>query len=48
MRLMAIVRDAGTGFAFPSQTMYVRRDGGDSGEPAVPPPGPQGNPASPA
>jgi len=25
LRLMAIVKDAGTGFAFPSQTMYVRR-----------------------
>ncbi|MCX6552676.1 MAG: mechanosensitive ion channel family protein [Acidobacteria bacterium] len=28
MRIMAIVRDAGTGLAFPSQTMYVTRDQG--------------------
>jgi MscS family membrane protein len=29
MRIMAIVKYAGTGFAFPSQTMYVRRDSGE-------------------
>jgi hypothetical protein len=34
MRIMAIVKYAGTGLAFPSQTMYVRRDAGD---PASPP-----------
>jgi hypothetical protein len=27
LRIMDIVRESGTGFAFPSQTMYVRRDG---------------------
>jgi len=27
MHIMAVVKYAGTGFAFPSQTMYVRRDG---------------------
>jgi MscS family membrane protein len=37
MRLMAIVRDAGSDFAFPSQTMYVRRDGDASGEPSSSP-----------
>jgi len=29
MRIMGIVKYAGTGFAFPSQTMYVRRDTGE-------------------
>jgi MscS family membrane protein len=27
LRIMDIVRESGTGFAFPSHTMYVRRDG---------------------
>jgi len=26
MRIMGIVKQAGTGLAFPSQTMYVRQD----------------------
>lgn len=39
IRLMAIVKDAGTGFAFPSQTMYVRRGG--VGEAASPLDAPQ-------
>ena len=33
MRIMAIVRYAGTGLAFPSQTMYLRRD---TSEPTLP------------
>ena len=28
LRIMDIVRDSGTGFAFPSQTLYLGRDGG--------------------
>jgi MscS family membrane protein len=28
LRMMDIVRDSGTGFAFPSQTLYLGRDGG--------------------
>jgi len=28
LRMMDIVEDSGTGFAFPSQTLYLRRDGG--------------------
>lgn len=42
LRIMKIVRESGTGFAFPSQTLYVARDeGADGGLPgAEPRPGP--------
>uniref|UniRef100_Q07RT2 MscS Mechanosensitive ion channel n=1 Tax=Rhodopseudomonas palustris (strain BisA53) TaxID=316055 RepID=Q07RT2_RHOP5 len=58
LRLMELVEAAGTGFAFPSQTLYVTRDKGFSGPKASQPrdaarlPGPPGapdrDPASPA
>ena len=35
MRIMGIVKDAGTGLAFPSQTMYVRKDPGPAGADVV-------------
>jgi MscS family membrane protein len=38
MRIMAIVKDAGTGLAFPSQTMYVRRDSSDPNPVSLPAP----------
>jgi MscS family membrane protein len=40
MRIMAIVKDAGTGLAFPTQTMYLRRDTSEPGQEPVPLPAP--------
>lgn len=39
MRIMAIVKHAGTGLAFPSQTMYLRRDPADGPRDVTIPPG---------